>query len=247
MEKDNEMTTLPNLKKAKITINGKGIELTSYDDLVRYASTIAQTDFCPKQFRGKPAEIAIAIAYGMEHGLAPITALQNTMVVNGRPSFWGDLIMGMVRQSGKMEYFKSKIIGGAEFEDNFGYEIESKRKDDDNPVITRFTVADAKRAGLWGNPSKADTWGKYPKRMLFHRARAFNLRDNFADVLQGLSFREEVEDYRDPEYEVVNKSLDDKMNQKCIDAGLKEPETKTETDVQPKPEPETEFTGELPL
>src|SRR5262249_49394 len=35
----------------------------------------------------------------------------------------------------------------------------------------------------------------YPRRMLMMRARSWALRDGFADVLRGLSIREEVEDY----------------------------------------------------
>ncbi len=210
------------LIRANAQINGKGIQLTTYDELTRYAMTIAQTEFCPKSFRGKPADIAIAIAYGLEHGLSPITSLQNTAVINGKPCFYGDILMGMVQASGKMEYFKSETIG-CEGEDDFGYEVESKHKDNPHPVITSFTVCDAKKAKLWDNPSKADTWGKYPKRMLFYRARAFNLRDNFADVLQGLSFREEIEDYRDVDIEEVPQSLSDKIDSKLIEAGIKTP------------------------
>ena len=55
----------------------------------------------------------------------------------------------------------------------------------------RFSVQDARRAGLWGRPGP---WSQYPQRMLQMRARAFALRDAFADVLGGLYLREELED-----------------------------------------------------
>jgi hypothetical protein len=41
-------------------------------------------------------------------------------------------------------------------------------------------------------------WLMFPKRMLFNRARAFALRDGFADGLQGLSIAEEVLDHIEP-------------------------------------------------
>jgi hypothetical protein len=50
----------------------------------------------------------------------------------------------------------------------------------------------AKKAGVW---KKAGPWNDYPDRMLNIRARAWCLRDLFADVLHGLSVGEEVEDY----------------------------------------------------
>jgi hypothetical protein len=59
------------------------------------------------------------------------------------------------------------------------------------PLETRFSVADAKLAGLWG---KSGPWSQYPERMLLFRARGFNLRDNFGDVLKGLRTHEELRD-----------------------------------------------------
>jgi hypothetical protein len=59
-------------------------------------------------------------------------------------------------------------------------------------VESRFSVEDAKRAGLWG---KQGPWTAYPKRMLSMRARGFAIRDCFADVLKGLITAEEAQDY----------------------------------------------------
>src|SRR5690606_6210149 len=61
------------------------------------------------------------------------------------------------------------------------------------PIKATFSVADAKKAGLWG---KQGPWQQYPKRMLSMRARAFALRDGFADVLRGLGIAEEVQDHQ---------------------------------------------------
>jgi hypothetical protein len=59
-------------------------------------------------------------------------------------------------------------------------------------VTVKFSVEDAKRAGLWG---KQGPWSAYPKRMMQMRARGFALRDAFPDVLKGLITAEEAEDY----------------------------------------------------
>ena len=55
----------------------------------------------------------------------------------------------------------------------------------------RFSVADAKNAGLWG---KQGPWKQYPDRMLAMRARGFAARDGAADVLGGLYLSEELQD-----------------------------------------------------
>jgi hypothetical protein len=62
------------------------------------------------------------------------------------------------------------------------------------PVVARFSIADAQRAGLW---NKQGPWTAYPKRMLQMRARGFALRDAFPDVLKGLITAEEAQDYPD--------------------------------------------------
>jgi hypothetical protein len=56
---------------------------------------------------------------------------------------------------------------------------------------TSFSVADAKRANLWG---KKGPWTQYPARMLKWRARGFNLADNFGEVLKGLKTIDELMD-----------------------------------------------------
>jgi len=69
---------------------------------------------------------------------------------------------------------------------------EAKRKGYPTATVVQFSVADAKRAGLWG---KAGPWTQYPRRMLQLRARGFALRDGFPDVLKGLVTAEEAQDY----------------------------------------------------
>ena len=69
----------------------------------------------------------------------------------------------------------------------------TRRRGDPDEKEAVFSVADAKNADLWSK----DIWKKYPKRMLQMRARAFCLRDTYADVLGGLYIREELDDMDD--------------------------------------------------
>jgi hypothetical protein len=77
---------------------------------------------------------------------------------------------------------------------------QAKRRGDAQPVESRFGVAEAKKAGLWG---KQGPWTQYPRRMLQMRARGFALRDAFPDVLRGLVTAEEAADYTHVETEPV--------------------------------------------
>ena len=130
----------------------------------------------------------VAILHGLEIGLTPMAALQSIAVVNGRPTVYGDGAIALVRASGKCEYIREEVKGDGEA---MAAVCEVKRKGEERPIIGRFSVGDAKRAGLWG---KKGPWTQYPKRMLTMRARAFAMRDGFADVLRGLGIAEEVQD-----------------------------------------------------
>jgi len=82
-----------------------------------------------------------------------------------------------------------------------GFTCTACRKDKPEPITHTFTIKDADRAGLLKvRPGKEPgVWHHYPQRMLQMRARAWTLRDGFADVLKGLQIREEMEDITEAE------------------------------------------------
>jgi hypothetical protein len=159
----------------------------SMDEAYRLATAIVRAGMAPKDMN-TPEKAMVAILQGLEVGLKPMQALQRIAVVNGRPTIWGDGAIGLVRGSGLCEYVNERIEGEG---DKRVAICEAKRKGETQPTIRKFSVDDAKKAGLWG---KAGTWSQYPERMLQMRARAFALRDLFADVLGGMHIREEVAD-----------------------------------------------------
>ena len=170
-----------------------GLALASFDDAFRFATMVAKSEFAPKDFRGKPESCLLAIQHGSEIGLSPMQSLQNIACINGRPSIWGDAALALCLASPVCDGIHETIEGDG---DNMTAVCKTSRKGKDANVVGRFSVADAKKAGLWG---KAGPWTQYPKRMLQLRARGFALRDAFPDVLKGLITAEEAQDYPKPE------------------------------------------------
>lgn len=160
---------------------------TDMDSAYRLGKAICLAGMAPKGM-DTPEKCMIAIMRGMEVGLTPFMALDKIAIVNGRPTIWGDGAIGLVRGSGLCEFIKERIEGAG---DARMAVCEAKRRAEPEPIRRTFSVADAKKAGLWG---KQGPWQQYPERMLQMRARAFALRDGFADVLGGLYLREEIED-----------------------------------------------------
>jgi hypothetical protein len=167
----------------------RGLALATFDDAWRFWQMVAKTDFPPKDFKGKPEACMLAGQHGAELGLGPMQSLQCIAVVNGRPTVWGDAALALVQSSTVCEYVAEKVEGDGE---QMIATCTAKRRGYPEPTTVRFSVADAKKAGLWG---KSGPWTQYPRRMLQLRARGFALRDAFPDVLKGLVTAEEAQDY----------------------------------------------------
>jgi hypothetical protein len=167
----------------------RGLALQSFDDAFKFAAMVAKSDFAPKDFKGKPESCMLAIQHGSEVGLSPMQSLQSIAVINGRPTIWGDAALALVQSSPVCEYVREYTEGEG---DNLTAVCEVKRRGYPQASVVRFSVADAKKAGLWG---KAGPWSLYPSRMLSLRSRGFALRNTFADALRGLITAEEAQDY----------------------------------------------------
>lgn len=159
-------------------------------EAMEYSKMIASSCFCPPQMRNKPGDVLVAVQMGAEIGLSPIQALQNIAVINSRPCVWGDATVAVVQGHPKYVNHDEWMEGSIEKNDLTAF-CKIVRKGAE-PHVRSFSMADAKRANLWGKPGP---WTQYPARMLQMRARAFAFRDKFADALKGIQIREEVEDY----------------------------------------------------
>lgn len=156
----------------------------TFEECYRMAKLLAASGMVPDNYRDKPEACCVAVMQGLELGLSPVAAVNSIAVINGRPSVWGDGALAVVRASGLMESFK-------ETDDGKEATCAIKRKDDTEPIVRKFSMDDAKRAGLAG---KKGPWQDYPQRMRQMRARSWALRDGFADVLKGLYIAEEAQD-----------------------------------------------------
>lgn len=163
-----------------------GLIPRNLEELWKLAGLMVASGMMPKGMQTE-ASVSVAIQMGLEVGLSPMQAVQNIAVINGRPSLWGDAMLGLVQGSGLLENMVEERID----DDGGGYCCTLKRKGRPAPIVHTFTMADAKRAKLAAKPGP---WQEYPMRMCQMRARSFALRDGFADVLRGLIAREEAMD-----------------------------------------------------
>jgi hypothetical protein len=89
----------------------------------------------------------LAIQHGSEVGLSPMQSLQSIAVINGRPTIWGDAALALVVGSHVCEYVTEGVDGEG---DKMVAMCFAKRRGYEKATIVRFSVEDAKKAGLWG-------------------------------------------------------------------------------------------------
>ena len=180
-------TTKPALPT--IAFGAGGIELRTFEDAYRFASAVAKSGLAPKGLE-TPEKILIALQAGLELGFSPMRALSAVAVVNGRPSLMGEAALAKIRQSGVCKLGPTITTRGEG--DKLAGVVRFQRDGMSEPLEVTFSVADAKRAGLWG---KSGPWTQYPTTMLEWRAVARAAKLYFSDVLLGLALAEEVQDF----------------------------------------------------
>lgn len=190
----------------------------SFSEMMQFAEMISKSSMCPKALKGDPGSILVCIQAGMEVSIAPFASLNAFAIINGKPSLYGDALLAVCQGSGAMESFSESFD-----ENNMIATCEVKRRGYPLSVET-FSMADAKKAGLWG---KSGPWSQYPKRMLTMRARGFNLRNNFADKLAGVCSAEEQRDIVEPQHTIREVVQPKTTVSKLLEKG--------KTDESPKP------------
>lgn len=147
--------------------------------LVDYSKALAASDLLPADYRGKPANVLVAIEYGKALGLEPMSAIQGITVIKGKPTASASLMAGLVRRAGHI----LRVTGDAK-----RAECVIIRSDDPEfEFKTVWTIDRAKQAGLLKNP----VWTTYPDAMLKARAISECARNACSEILAGVQYTPE--------------------------------------------------------
>jgi hypothetical protein len=192
------------IKFEKTEIQNDPFRISSLAEAEKIAKIISDSDFAPKDYKGKPGNVLIAMQMGYEVGLKPMQAIQNIAVINGRPQIWGDAALALVRNKPECKSITEWMEGSMDAQNAIAY-CEVMRGSE--KIRGEFSYQQAKKAGLIG---KQGPWSQYPERMLKLRARGFALRDSFPDALKGLYIEGEMDDVVEDSQKIidVNKGID---------------------------------------
>lgn len=156
MEDSKDVIKHPESSSLPVTV-AQTKEAAEWEIMKQMARYAIDSGFMPKSIT-RPQQALIIMQKGKELGLQPMEALGNIHVINGKASLSAELMLALFLKrikGAKVEWVKTT---NDEAEAVFSMA-------DAKPYTARFTMDDARRAGLLNNPS----WQKYPAALL--RAR----------------------------------------------------------------------------
>lgn len=137
---------------------------------------------------GSQAQAVVKILAGRELGLAPIEAMSNLYIVNGKVALQAKAIGALIKKGGKYDYKVEKLDETecviAFFQIEGGNKVELGK--------SAFSMKDAAKAGIVNK----DIWKAYPRNLLFARALTNGARWYTSDAFCGYAV-EEIESIED--------------------------------------------------
>lgn len=149
------------------------------DKTLDYARKLSASELLPKAYQGKPQNVLLAVEYGRSLGLDPVTAINMTHVVQGRPTASAQLVGALVRRAGH----RLRVSG----DEQSATAILTRADDPDFEFTATWTMDRAKQAGVLSNP----VWKSYPANMLKARAITEVARDACPEVMAGIGYTAE--------------------------------------------------------
>ena len=126
------------------------------------------------------SQLAMVLMAGYEAGMRPMESINAYYIVNGKITIWGSAVIQQLRKAGW-------AISWGESTDKLATVTITNKKE---KCTETYTIEDAAKAGL----TSRDTWKKYAKSMLRHKAIAQAVRFTCPEVLGGFYMKEDVDD-----------------------------------------------------
>ena len=146
---------------------------------MKYSELVSRSDLLPQAYRGRPANVLIAVGLGKAMGLSRAESLYRIDVIQGKPTASAELISANVRKAGH----KLRTVVN---EQEMWAETTIIRADDPDapPQPVRRDMAWAQRMGLAGK----DNYKKQPLTMLTWRSITAAARLMCPEALYGVQY-----------------------------------------------------------
>lgn len=150
----------------------------SVQDQIQYAQAVSKAGILPAAYRGKPADIVVALGLGQSMGLSPAESLYRINVVQGKPTASAELITANVRKAGHKLWTEKD-------EEHQSVTCTIVRKDmPEHPISVTRDRAWAEAMGL----NNKDNYRRQPMTMLTWRAITACSREACPEALYGVAY-----------------------------------------------------------
>lgn len=145
---------------------------------VSYAQSVAKAGILPQAYKGRPADIIVAMGLGQSMGLSPMESIYRINVIQGKPTASAELIASQVRKAGHRLRIRKD-------EKKMSVTCTIYRADDPEfPFEVTRDKAWADRMGL----SRKDNYKEQPLTMLTWRAITACAREACPEALYGVAY-----------------------------------------------------------
>lgn len=178
------------IEMTPVKVNANSLQAYSdgLDAKLRLCQLLIKGGMTPDSVKSPEACLSI-ILMGQELGFSPLQALQSFAHIKGKVAPYAAALQAVaVNKGGRFTVIEST---------DTSITIKAERASNKWSDTVTFTMADATKAGLTGNPS----WTKYPKQMMYARATTILARRGWPDAIGGLKTNDEIEEI---EYSVVD-------------------------------------------
>lgn len=204
-------------KPLEVVIKPDGaLDFVNQTELVASARLIMRMKLAPEHLMKDGIEALMSAMMFCKQFNLPIKAMNEMAYIKGKLTCYGSLVTTLAERHHEYGEFEEFFL------DETCEVICAKNKNLKSPVWAavyrakrknsgvwneyKFTMDDAKSAGLLSNP----TWQKYPADMLMHKSRSRALKANYASALNGADYHEDIA------YEAQPPSLAKEMNDKFL-------------------------------
>lgn len=167
----------------------------------KIAEQLSKSELIPATFRGKPADVLIALDYADRLGMNPLSVLQNIYIVQGRPAWSSTFYIATISTCGRFSGIDYVEKSGPVIDKIGVPNLSCKMVAIDNRTGkkvegTEITIQMAIDEGWYSR--SGSKWKTMPRQMLKYRAAAFFARAFCPEVTMGLYSADEVEDFAKP-------------------------------------------------
>lgn len=158
----------------------------SFEHIWRVATAFSGSKLVPVHFQNKPQDTFVAIQMALQLQINPLLCLQNTQVINGRPSFSAQFMIGLANTRGP---FVGPLTWHSEGKgDSLEVTCQATLRATGEVVSVMVSMAMAKAEG-WTKNAK---YRSIPEQMLRYRSATWLIRLYCPEVTCGMQSDDEV-------------------------------------------------------